>query len=64
MICVAVKGDPVIGVVHFPFSKQTYWAWIDNVKSENLKGVKSVSIMNSMFLLIFIESRFKFKLQF
>jgi Golgi-resident PAP phosphatase len=44
MICVAVKGEPVIGVVHFPFNQKTYWAWKGQGLSENLAGVnKAVS---------------------
>lgn len=42
MICVAVKGEPIIGVVHFPFSQKTYWAWKDEGMSENLASVKVV----------------------
>lgn len=36
MVCVAVKGEPVIGIIHKPFLKETYWAWVDNGKSSNL----------------------------
>lgn len=43
MICVAVKGEPVIGVVHFPFNQKTYWAWKDHGVSENLANLKVVS---------------------
>lgn len=42
MICVAIKGEPVIGVVHFPFSKQTYWGWTGGGVSDNLAGIKAV----------------------
>lgn len=41
MICVAVKGDPVIGVVHFPFNKKTYWAWKGQGVSDTLSKVKA-----------------------
>ena len=27
MVCVALNGNPVIGVVHKPFLHQTYWGW-------------------------------------
>lgn len=42
MICVADRktGEPFIGVVYFPFSKKTYWAWKGHGMSENLSGVK------------------------
>lgn len=42
MICVAVKGDPIIGVVHFPFNQKTYWTWKGEGVSENLAKVKAV----------------------
>lgn len=45
MICVAVKGVPEIGVIHFPFNQKTYWGWKGEGVSENLAGVKKVSWM-------------------
>lgn len=36
MVCVAVKGNPVIGVIHKPFEKKTYWAWVGHGISDEL----------------------------
>ncbi|XP_053595380.1 putative inositol monophosphatase 3 isoform X2 [Microplitis demolitor] len=48
MVCIAVRGIPLIGVIHKPFEpKQTYWAWAYHGVSSNLrKKVKSKSKKN------------------
>ncbi|RZC36545.1 inositol monophosphatase 3, partial [Asbolus verrucosus] len=46
MVCVAVKGQPIIGVIHKPFMKDnspTFWAWNNKAKSSNLKSMKHES---------------------
>lgn len=40
MVCVAVNGKPVIGVVHKPFSKVTSWAWVGKNVSKDLENLK------------------------
>ena len=41
MVCIAVKGEPVVGVVHKPWegnSGKTYWSWVgfgSNIKDES-----------------------------
>ncbi|XP_071965338.1 inositol monophosphatase 3-like [Antedon mediterranea] len=43
MVCVAVKGDPIIGVIHKPFlsnGQKTKWAWLDMAKSNGLEKPK------------------------
>lgn len=49
MVCVAVRGEPVIGVIHKPFNteSQTYWAWVGKAKSQNLKYVVCESVPRS-----------------
>lgn len=39
MVCVAVSGKPVIGVIHSPFIGQTAWAWVDHSLSEYLSSI-------------------------
>ena len=36
MVCVAVKGVPVIGVIHRPFSSETFWSVVGHGNSVNL----------------------------
>ncbi|XP_013188562.2 putative inositol monophosphatase 3 [Amyelois transitella] len=39
MVCVAVNGNPVIGVIHYPFPPRTYWGWVLKRTSSNIKPV-------------------------
>lgn len=39
MVCVAVKGHPIAGIIHEPFSGTsgvTHWAWVEHGKSDSL----------------------------
>ncbi|KAI5637512.1 inositol monophosphatase family domain-containing protein [Phthorimaea operculella] len=40
MVCVAVKGVPVIGVIHYPFTPDTYWGWLAKRPSSNFATVR------------------------
>jgi len=46
MVCIAVKGQPIIGVVYKPFETKKdynlYWTWIDHGISKNLKNLSKV----------------------
>ncbi|XP_013099746.2 putative inositol monophosphatase 3 [Stomoxys calcitrans] len=39
MVCIAVHGKPVMGVIHSPFIGQTAWAWVDHSMSEYLSQI-------------------------
>ncbi|XP_053212838.1 inositol monophosphatase 3-like [Panonychus citri] len=39
MACVAVKGVATIGIIHEPFSQETYWAWKDTGLSESIEDL-------------------------
>lgn len=47
MVCIAIKGVPIIGIIHKPFgtSDDTYWAWPEHGYSKNLAAIKN-SIVN------------------
>lgn len=38
MVCVAYRGNPIIGVIHKPFGDEhkTMWAWLNKGKSPHL----------------------------
>lgn len=46
MVCIAVKGQPIIGVIYKPFeTKQNYslfWTWTNHGASRNLKNLSKV----------------------
>lgn len=47
MVCVAVNGHPVLGVIHKPFEKRTAWGWagpniVSRTVEEDLKGSAAV----------------------
>lgn len=52
MVCVAVKGTPIIGVIHKPFETepQTFWAWKGKGSSDNLKPNKVFEKVLSCFM--------------
>ncbi|XP_026680387.1 putative inositol monophosphatase 3 [Diaphorina citri] len=61
MVCVAVRGVPVIGVIHKPFSEQphqTYWSWNQRGMSSSLLLLKHTRSESSDSPSI-IVSRFK-----
>ncbi|KAG8198926.1 hypothetical protein JTE90_015134 [Oedothorax gibbosus] len=41
LVCVAVKGKPVIGVIHRPFQNVTFWGWVGKGTSSPLLGSKT-----------------------
>lgn len=48
MVCVAVKGSPVIGVIHKPFGDAiTSWGWVGKGYSADIKSSIDVSIYST-----------------
>jgi inositol monophosphatase 3 len=47
MVCVAVKGIPLIGVIHRPFTDETYWSVVGHGNSANLDDMVSKRRDNS-----------------
>ena len=47
MVCIAVNGKPVVGVIHKPFLHKTAWAWVGHGHSESLTVPDSKLASNS-----------------
>ena len=52
MLCVAIKGKPVIGVIHNPFTEKTIWAWAGRAYSEELLRVKREEEVKNPIMII------------
>ncbi|XP_045495875.1 putative inositol monophosphatase 3 isoform X1 [Colias croceus] len=39
MVCVAINGVPIVGVIHYPFPPTTYWGWLMKRTSSNIPKV-------------------------
>lgn len=48
MVCIAVKGEPVLGVIHKPFEKKTYWAWVGQGMAEELLEISKAVIYDTV----------------
>lgn len=40
MVCIAVRGYPVAGIIHQPFSRVTNWGWVGHGVSRSLQGLQ------------------------
>jgi len=56
MVCIAVKGKPVIGVIHKPFKQETAWAWVGQGTSSNLNINTEAGKVNSLKKIIVSRS--------
>ncbi|XP_047516535.1 putative inositol monophosphatase 3 isoform X1 [Pieris napi] len=39
MVCVAINGVPIVGVIHYPFPPTTYWGWLMKRTSSNIPKI-------------------------
>ena len=41
MVCIVMDGNPIMGIIHKPFSEEpkTSWTWLNKGKSPHLKLV-------------------------
>lgn len=55
MICIAVKGVPKFGIIHFPYAQkpnQTYWGYVDSkVTSSNLNQEGNRKSSDKVFII-------------
>lgn len=56
MVCIAVKGKPIIGIIHRPFQNVTVWGW-DGKGTSSSKLSSSAKVRNSNKPLSIIVSR-------
>ncbi|CAH1179564.1 unnamed protein product [Phaedon cochleariae] len=56
MVCVAVKGRPIIGIIHKPFDKTTSWAWVGKIRSIDLELAMNKNTFESDFKVIVSRS--------
>lgn len=49
MVCVAIRGVPIIGVIHYPFPTRTYWGWYTKKASANILNVDYVSFQYNAY---------------
>lgn len=56
MVCVAVKGQPIIGVIYKPFETRQnhslYWAWANHGASRNLKNLPKMKDNETPVLIV------------
>ncbi|XP_023945721.2 putative inositol monophosphatase 3 [Bicyclus anynana] len=43
MVCVAINGVPIVGVIHYPFTTQTHWGWETKRTSTNIPNVQHIA---------------------
>jgi inositol monophosphatase 3 len=57
MMCVALSGKPIIGIIHVPFENKTYWGWAGKGVSLTVKEIERSKIIENRSDTIAIVSR-------
>ncbi|KAK3915194.1 Putative inositol monophosphatase 3 [Frankliniella fusca] len=54
LVCVAVRGKPIIGVIHKPFADEpkTTWSWLGKAKSADLQHLKQVEQIQPLSIIV------------
>lgn len=54
LVCVAVRGQPIIGVIHKPFSDEpkTTWSWLGKAKSADLQNSKTADPSQPLSIIV------------